>query len=368
MASRPRLNEVADLAGVSLATVSRVLNGKQGVASGTRERVLQVLADLGYRDLPVRQANGVVGVVTPELDNPIFPLLAQTIESRLARQGLLTMICSATSDTVNELEYLTHFAAAGMAGAVIVAGRYAGVGIGYEPYHDLIRHNIPTVLVNGMDEDCPIPAVAVDVRSGSMMAVRHLVAMGHTRIGCLVGPNRYTTTRQMLEGYRLGMERAGLDVGDDLVSETLFTIEGGRAGAVKLVETGVTAIMAGSDLMAIGAVAGLRSWGKDVPGDVSVVGFDGTPLVSYTDPSLTSVRQPVDRMAQTVVSLLSDPANGGPRVHLFEPDLVIGHSTGPLMKSWTGGGGGRGDTHAGARTPRVAAGAAYIQDSARSTR
>jgi DNA-binding LacI/PurR family transcriptional regulator len=97
---------------------------------------------------------------------------------------------------------------------------------------------------------------------------------------------------------------------------------------VKLIEAEVTAIVTGGDLMALGAVAGLRSWGFGVPKDVSVVGFDGTAFVSYTDPSLTSVRQPVERMAQTVATMLTAPGTDGPLVHLFEPDLVIGASTG----------------------------------------
>ncbi len=329
MSPRPKLNEVADLAGVSLATVSRVLNGKQGVANPTRQKVLDVLSELGYRDVPVRlSTSGVVGVVTPEMDNPIFPLLAQTIESRLARQGMLTMICPATTDTVNEQEYVRHFLETGAAGLVIINGRYSATDIGFEPYGELIDGAIPTVLVNGMGTESPLPAVAVDIASGAAMAVSHLANMGHKRIACLVGPRRYSSTDLLLSGYRNAMARASLDTDSDLVSETLFTIEGGRAGIVQLIEAEATAIISGGDLMAIGAVAGLRSWGYNVPKDVSVVGFDGTTLVAYTDPPLTSVRQPVDRMAQTVVSLLSAPHNGGPNLHLFQPDLVVGGSTG----------------------------------------
>lgn len=331
MIARPKLNEVAEMADVSLATVSRVLNGKQGVANATRQRVLDVIADLGYRDVPVRTVtNGVVGIVTPEMDNPIFPLLAQTIESRLARRGMLAMICPATSDTVNEQEYLDHFISVNAAGVVVINGRYAGIGVGYAPYEELLRHNIPTVLVNGVGTSAPIPAVTVDIRRGGELAVRHLTSMGHERIGCLTGPDRYTSTVNMIEGYRDGMKAAGLTTRDEWISESLFTIEGGRAGVAQLVDASVTGIVTGGDLMALGAVAGLRSHGLQVPQDVSVVGFDGTAMVSYTDPSLTSVRQPVDRMAQTVMSLLDSTRNNSSNVHFFEPDLVIGGSSGPV--------------------------------------
>jgi alanine racemase len=326
MAVRPRLQDVAALADVSLATVSRVLNAKPGVAAATRQRVLDALAELGYRDLPIRPAHsGVVGIVTPELDNPIFPLLAQTIESRLARVGVLAMVCPATSDTVNEQEYLDHFVSSKAAGVVVVNGRYADPDVGYEAYLALERRSIPTVLVNGVGRDAPVPAVAVDIRAGGRMGVRHLAAMGHRRIGVLTGPLRYASSRDLLEGYRHGMADHGIEL--DIVSETLYTVEGGRAGIVSLLEAGVTAVVTGSDLMAIGAITGIRAWGKRVPADVSVVGFDGTSLVGYTDPPITSVRQPVDRMAATVAWLLASP-NGGPNVHVFQPDLVIGGSTG----------------------------------------
>ncbi len=330
MSVRPKLQEVSDLAGVSLATVSRVLNAKPGVAGDTRQRVLSVLADLGYRDLPIRATrSGVVGIVTPEMDNPIFPLLAQTIESRLARKGVLAMICPATSDTVNEQEYLDHFAEVDAAGVVVINGRYAAPEVGYDAYEGLRRKQIPLVLVNGLVGEAPVPAVAVDIRAGSRMAVRHLASMGHRRIAVLTGPHRYATSQELLAGHEEAMSEAGLELDLRLVSETLYTIEGGQAGVASLLEAGATGIVTGSDLMAIGAIAGIRAWGHSVPEDVSVVGFDGTSLVTFTDPPLTSVRQPVDRMAATVAWLLESPATANGHVHMFQPDLVIGRSTGP---------------------------------------
>ncbi len=327
MTIRPKLQEVSDLAGVSLATVSRVLNAKPGVAGDTRQRVLSVLADLGYRDLPIRATrSGVVGIVTPEMDNPIFPLLAQTIERRLARKGVLTMICPATSDTVNEQEYLDHFAEVEAAGVVVINGRYAAPEVGFDAYEGLRRTQVPVVLVNGLIGEAPLPSVAVDIRAGSRMAVRHLASMGHRRIGVLTGPHRYATSQELFSGYEEEMAEACLAAG--LVSETLYTIEGGQAGVASLLEAGATGIVTGSDLMAIGAIAGIRAWGRSVPEDVSVVGFDGTSLVTFTDPPLTSVRQPVDRMAATVAWLLESPATGNGHVHMFQPDLIIGRSTG----------------------------------------
>ena len=130
-------------------------------------------------------------------------------------------------------------------------------------------------------------------------------------------------------GYLEEMEHLGLATGDHLVSETLFTLEGGRAGVAKLMEAGVTGVVTGSDLMAIGAMNGIRAWGKSVPGDVSVVGFDGTSLAAVTHPRLTSLRQPVERMAASVAWLLEEETRDqSTTVHTFQPELMIGRSTG----------------------------------------
>ena len=270
---------------MSLATVSRVLNAKPGVSGDTRSKVLGVLADLGYQDVPVRPVQtGVVGIVTPEMDNPIFPLIAQTIESRLARQGLLSMICPATSDTVNEQEYLDHFADTHAAGIVVVNGRYSDPSVGFGPYQQLKAAGVPVVLFNGSNQTNGVPLVTVDLKAGARMAVQHLASMGHQRIGVMVGPQRYSSSQLFVEGYQEEIAHLGLPSTDTMVSESLFTMEGGRAGVANLLEAGVTGIVSGSDLMAIGAIEGVRAWGKTVPDDVSVVGFDGTSLAAVTSP------------------------------------------------------------------------------------
>jgi DNA-binding LacI/PurR family transcriptional regulator len=329
---RPKLHEVADRTGVSVATVSRVINGRPGVAPETRRLVLDALADLGYQELPTRIGTGVVGIITPELENPIFPHLAEAIEARLVRHGLLAMICPATSETVNEQDYLDHFLNSEAAGVVVINGRYSQVDLDFGPYALARDKGLPVVLVNGMGEECPLPAVAVDLPAAGAGAVRHLADLGHRRIGCLVGPRRYWSAELLIKGWRRGMAERRLPADPVLVSETLFTLEGGRAGVAKLLEAGATAVITGGDLMALGAIAGIRAWGKGVPEEVSVVGFDGTPITAYTDPPLTTFRQPLGRMASAISELLVDQMHGrlGAGLHLFAPELVVGASTAPL--------------------------------------
>jgi alanine racemase len=329
---RPRLYEVAHLAGVSEATVSRVINGKPGVADRTRRQVLDVLSELGYRDVPSRpHRTGVIGILTPELDNPIFPLLAQSIEARLARHDYVSMVCPTTAETINEQDYLDQLVSGNAAGAVIINGRYANIGIGYEPYLRLTRNGMRVVLVNALDPPVPVPSVTVDIAAAAALGVSHLASLGHELIGCLVGPRRYTTARDFTEGWRTAMMDHRLEAGDELVSETLFTLEGGQAGTARLLEAGVTGIVAASDMMAVGAVRAVRMWGSSVPDDVSIVGFDGTYLASFTDPPLTTARQPVDQLAAAVAALFVAPPelDGWPAPQLFAPELVVGASTAP---------------------------------------
>lgn len=328
---RPKLAEVALRADVSEATVSRVLNARPGVAEGTRRKVLDVLSDLGYRDLPEKAASsGVVGIVTPELENPIFPLLAQTIESRLAHHGLLSVVCSSTAETVHEQDFLDHLASISAAGVVVINGRYAMPDVGFGPYLALRRDGTPIVLVNGLHQRSPLPAVAIDLVAAAAMGVEHLAAMGHERIGLLIGPRRYSSALAMIEGHEAGLAERGL-AGDGLVSETMFTFEGGQAGTATLLESGVTGIIAGNDLMALGAIAAVRSRGAAVPQDVSVIGFDGTPAMAFTEPPLTTLRQPVGRMAAAAAALLVAQMNGDhqAQTQVFRPELVVGQTTAP---------------------------------------
>jgi DNA-binding LacI/PurR family transcriptional regulator len=239
------------------------------------------------------------------------------------------VVCPTTAETINEQDYLDHLVSSRAAGAIVINGRYAGVGIGYDPYTALVAQGMRVVLVNAVTAPCPVPSVSVDIAAGAAMGVEHLVTLGHRRIGCLVGPHRYTTALEFTAGWRRALTGHGLDAGPELVSETLFTVEGGQAGTARLLEADVTGIVAASDLMAVGAVRAIRGWGVDVPRDVSVVGFDGTALATMTDPPLTTARQPVDLVATAAASLFvatPDPAKT-PAPQILSPDLIVGSTT-----------------------------------------
>ncbi|MFI0709473.1 LacI family DNA-binding transcriptional regulator [Streptomyces inhibens] len=342
----PRLSDIAAQAQVSEATVSRVLNGKAGVAASTRQRVLAALDVLGY-ERPVRlrrRSAGLVGLVIPELTNPIFPAFAQIIEQSLAGHGYTPVLCTQMPGGATEDELVEQLEERGVTGIVFLSGLHADTRADPGRYARLASRGVPYVLINGYNPHIDAPFVSPDDGAAARMAVRHLAELGHERIGLAVGPSRYVPSRRKAEGFveALG-ESFGLSRGqaERRVQHTLFSVEGGHAAAAALLDEGCTGIVCGSDLMALGVVRAARQRGLDVPGALSVVGFDDSQLIAFTDPPLTTVRQPVQAMATAAVGALieeiHDRAHGrqtpGRRTEfVFQPELVVRGSTGPVRE------------------------------------
>ncbi|MDG4822766.1 LacI family DNA-binding transcriptional regulator [Asanoa sp. WMMD1127] len=332
---RARLSDIALRAGVSEATVSRVLNDKPGVSPDTRETVLAALDALGF-ERPARlrrRSAGLVGLVVPELNNPIFPEFAQTIESALAQRGYTPVLCTQTPGGVTEDEYVEILLDRQVSGIVFVSGLHADATGDHERYRRLVARELPIVLVNGYVDGLPAPFVSPDEAAAAELAVSYLTSLGHRRIGLISGPDRFLPVRRKIAGYRAAMRTL---VGcadhelDGLISLSLFGVEGGEAATHRLLDAGVTGIVCGSDMMALGAIRSARRRGLTVPEDLSVVGYDGSPLMAFTDPPLTTIRQPVEAMAVAAVRALVDEIEGYAAPHseyLFRPELVVRSST-----------------------------------------
>lgn len=334
---RPKLSEIATRASVSEATVSRVLNAKPGVADATRRRVLDVITDLGYADTAQRGVgSGAIGIVTPELSNPFFPHLARQIMSVLSHHGYVSLLCSSTTETVHEQDYLDMLVTQRASGVVVVNGRYALPEVGYAPYQRIVDQGVPVVLVNGFDEPPPLPSVTVDVRGAAEHATSHLRSLGHERIGLVVGPTKYPTASMFVEGYARGLGDLALE---DLVIETPWTVEGGQAAAAHLLERGVTGVVCANDLIAVGVIHAARTWGASVPDDISVIGFDGSPLASMTDPPLATLRQPAASMASSIAAMLIGDHRDSSIVpaQMFRAELVMGGTTTARARAVTRG-------------------------------
>lgn len=334
---RVRWRDVAHVAGVSEATVSRVMNGRPGVSARTRDVVLRAVDQLGAAALvrPRQLEAGLVGLIVPELDNPIFPALAQLVEARLASAGY-TCVLGCTTQDVDEVEYFGMLVERGVAGIVMVSGLHADSTGDHAPYRELLARGVPMVFINGYTPDVPAPFVSCDDRYAAGLAVRHLASLGHRRIGFVSGTPRLVVVHRKLDGYRRALAEVAADIGDELIVETVFSVEGGRASTEHLVENGATAVVAASDLLALGTILGAREHGLTVPDQWSAVGFDDTALMAYTDPPLTTVRQPIQAMCDHATRLLLDQLGGGTvagREFLFRPELVVRASTAPAPRA-----------------------------------
>jgi DNA-binding LacI/PurR family transcriptional regulator len=332
---RARLADIATQAGVSEATVSRVLNAKPGVSDATRQAVLTALDVLGY-ERPSRlrrKSAGLVGLIVPELENPIFPAFAQVIETSLAQHGYTPVLCTQTPGGVHEDDYTQMLLERGVSGMIFVSGLHADTTADHGRYAALRERGLPVVLVNGYTDGVDAPFVSNDDVASMDLAVTHLAALGHREIGLALGPSRFVPVIRKVTGFRAAMSsQLGVDDVDRLVEYSLFSVEGGAAAASRLLDAGATAVICGSDLMALGAVRAVRERGLDVPRDVSVVGYDDSMLVAFTDPPLTTIRQAVQAMGAAAVRALLDEVSGvpAPRAeYVFRPELVVRASTGP---------------------------------------
>ncbi|WNF00245.1 LacI family DNA-binding transcriptional regulator [Streptomyces luomodiensis] len=324
-----RLAEVAKKVGVSEATVSRVLNDKPGVSDATRQAVLSALDVLGYeRPTQLRGDRArLVGLVLPELQNPIFPAFAEVIGGALAQLGLTPVLCTQTKGGVSEADYVSLLLQQQVSGVVFAGGGlYAQADAPHEHYRLLAQRNIPVVLLNAAIAHLGFPNVSCDDAVAVEQSWRHLASLGHERIGLVLGPADHMPSARKLAAARA---IAG-DLPDDFVARAIFSIEGGHAAASRLIDRGVTGIICASDPLALGAIRAARRKGLDVPSRISVVGYDDSALMNCTEPPLTTVRQPIEAMGRAAVELLHAQIGGVPvpaEELLFEPELVVRGST-----------------------------------------
>ena len=324
-----RLAEVAKYVGVSEATVSRVLNGRPGISGETRAAVLTALDVLGYeRPSKLRGERArLVGLVLPELQNPIFPAFAEVVAGALAKRGFTPVLCTRTVDGVSEPDYVEMLLDQQVSGVIFSGGLFAQERAPHQHYFLLRERKLPVVLVNAAIDDLGFACVATDDRHAVDQAYNHLTSLGHEHVGLILGPPDHVPSRRK----QLAFE-ALVGEGSGGVERTMFSMEGGQAAANRLVKNGATGLICASDVLALGAMRAVRRLGLSVPDDISVVGFDDSAFMSCMDPPLTTVRQPIEAMGQAAVALLVNQIAGNavpPDEMLFEPELVVRRSTGP---------------------------------------
>jgi LacI family transcriptional regulator, repressor for deo operon, udp, cdd, tsx, nupC, and nupG len=323
-----RLAEVARYVGVSEATVSRVLNGKPGISEATRASVLTALDVLGYeRPTKLRGERArLVGLVLPELQNPIFPAFADIVAGDLAKRGFTPVLCTRTSDAVSEANYVDMLLDQHVSGVIFAGGNCAEASADHEHYVRLRERGLPVVLINAAVDGLGFPCVATDDGHAVEQAYNHLASLGHEKVGLVLGPADHVPSNRKLAAF----ERVAGDIPDP-AERTMFSMAGGQAAATRLIRRGMTGLICASDVLALGAIRAGRRLGLSVPEDLSVVGYDDSTFMACTDPPLTTIRQPIDAMGQATVALLVSQVAGNPvpaDEMFFEPELVVRGSTG----------------------------------------
>ena len=311
MAEKMTIRDIARLAGVSKATVSRVLNQKPDVDPATRERILRLIEERAFVPsiTASRLAGGrsrVIGILIPALTWPLIPEIMRGV-SEVVEQTPYELLLYSITHEQDRTEKERRDVIDRVLATKLAAGLLA-VFPGQSAQHltRLHEQGIPIVMIDDQAKPTSIPWVGADNRMGGYVATRYLLRLGHRRIGHIQGPKKFLVSYERYQGYCEALSEAGITPDPTLVMEGDFMPLGGRSCASRLLamEERPTAIVAANDLMAYGVLAAAEEYGLRVPEDLSLIGFDDIPLSAHTRPALTTVRQPFYEMGQRAIELL----------------------------------------------------------------
>jgi LacI family transcriptional regulator len=327
--------DVAHLAGVSTATASRVLGNSRPVGAELRQRVLDSAAKLGYAPNPharalARSRDASVGVIVNDVSDPYFSEIIRGILDGAQAGGRMLLICNTYQDAERELAYIRHFRAQRVDALLLAASgrldrefenKLSAEIIGFE------QAGGRAVMIGR--HEAAGDAVLPDNTHGARQMARHLVGLGHRKIGVIAGPSMLTTVDDRVSGFRQELSSLGVPLLDDQVCYGNFDRSQGEQATVRLLDAmpGLTAIFALNDVMAIGALAFLRHKGIRVPDEVSVAGFDDIPIVADLSPALTTIRVPMVDIGQRAYALALEPAPPNFRTVHLPTELIVREST-----------------------------------------
>jgi LacI family transcriptional regulator len=335
-AESPSIREVARQAGVSVATVSRVLNQTGPVRDETRQRVLERVASLGYvphsaaRSLSLRRTQSI-GVVLPDLHGEFFSELIRGIDRVARRAGYHVLVSGSHSDPA-EIEAVLRALHGRVDGLILMP-----MGLQADVRRARLPRRLPVVLLNDSDPDTEHDSIRIDNRGGARSATEHLIELGHRRIAFVCGPAHNSDAAERLAGFRDALAARGFAVlPEDLLEGDFREDSGYRAGSLlaRRASPRPTAVFAANDAMAIGCRSALREHGLAVPGDVALVGFDDIPIARFLDPPLTSVRVAIAELGSRAMERLlqaAEPGSATARHHeIVAATLVVRASTSPV--------------------------------------
>lgn len=332
MANRVTLKDVAQLAGVSVTTVSNVVRGWPYIADETRHKVQEAIRDLGYSPHPIAQGlrtgqMQTIGFIVPDISNPYFASIVSVAEDIAQEHQYSVIIFSSHEDPTRQAECLRR-ASNRMVDGLLIAP-VASTPITAALFDDL---GVPTVLIDRVPDDYAGAACALNNLRVGQLATEHLCQLGHQRIAHIAGPPMVRAARERALGYQHTLRQYGLGYERIVHATTQWDCEDGYQQMRRLLHTEPppTAVFAGNDLVAIGVLHALDEAGLRCPEDISLVGVDDIQVGAYVQPTLTTVRQPLQEMARTGIGLLLDLVRHQaqtPRQHVLEPTLIPRHST-----------------------------------------
>jgi LacI family transcriptional regulator len=326
------MRDVAERAGVSVTTVSHVINETRPVSRELKERVLAVMHELGYQ--PNLLARGLrrgetctIGVVVPDSTNPYFAEVTRGVEDCSFGEGYSVILCNSDGDPHKEQIYANVLAEKQVDGIIFVS-----VALAEAQVCALQGQEVPVVVINRKVPWASFDSIMTDNARGGWLATQHLLELGHRRIGCITGPSDLTPSAERIDGYRRALEESGLTVDDRLVIKGGFNFDGGYAAARVLLALPdrPTALFACNDLMAVGAMRAAQELGLEVPNDLSVVGYDDIELVSFITPPLTTIYQPKHEIGVVAATMLLERMQDfclPPRGRILDISLLVRCST-----------------------------------------
>jgi len=327
------MRDVAEHAGVSVTTVSHYINKTRRVSDELQMRISAAMEALNYQPNALarslrRKITHSLGIIIPDSANPFFAEVARGIEDASFEQDYNVFLCNTDGNPKKELIYANVLVEKQVDGILFVAS----AGTAHDLMRTLAQRKIPLVLVDRDLPDVEADSVLVNNRLGGYQATRHLIDLGHRRIGCIAGPSALTPSAERVTGYRQALAECSIPIDESLIVKGSFHYQSGFEAAQKLLSLPEppTAIFACNDLMAVGAISAAIKSGRSVPGQLSVVGFDDIQLASYVNPPLTTVAQPTYDVGMLAAKLLMERLQDRdlpPRRQYLETQLVIREST-----------------------------------------
>ena len=319
------MKDIAKMAGVSLGTVSHVLNDSARVREPIRKRVLEAVQAARYQPSQLarglrRDKTNMIGMIIPDITNPFFPAVVRGAEDVAFSNGCRLILCNTDNDHSKELVHLNELRTFLPAGLIVIPSNFSDLTAQAESYR---RSGTGVVCIDRLPKNWSGDTVTADHNAGAYNATKCLLKMRHTRLAMITGPLHLTNAKERLSGFKRAVKEAKLHLAPEYVQETTFDKQGGYAKTLILLRLmpRPTAIFAGNDMIALGTLLAIREAGLHCPQDISIMGFDDLDLAETTNPALSSVSQSGYQLGTTAAQILLDRIEGdeGPPKHIVLP-------------------------------------------------